>query len=40
MLSYFVIEKGDQVISEGDRFFFLNGYGIRTLLKDPPQNVL
>ena len=38
MLSYFVIEKGDQVISEGDRFFFLNGYGIRTLLKDPPQN--
>ena len=38
MLSYFVIEKGDQVISEGDRFFFLNGYGIRTLLKNPPQN--
>lgn len=38
MLSYFVIEKGNQVISEGDRFFFLNDYGIRTPLKDPPQN--
>lgn len=38
MTSYFVIEKYDQIISEGERFFFLNGYGIRTPLKDPPQN--
>ena len=37
MLSYFVIEKGDQVISEGDRFFFVNDYG-RTELENPPQN--
>lgn len=38
MLSYFVIEKGNQVISEGDRFFFLNDYGIRTPLEEPPQH--
>ena len=37
MLSYFVIEKGDQVISKGDSFFFVNDYG-RTELENPPQN--
>lgn len=38
MLSYFVIEKENQVISEGERCFFLNDYGIRTPLENPPQN--
>ena len=38
MISYFVIEKENQVISEGDCFFFLNDYGVRTLLKDPPRH--
>ena len=37
MLSYFVIEKENQVISEGNRFFFVNDYG-RTELENPPQN--
>lgn len=27
MLSYFVIEKENQVISEENRFFFVNDYG-------------
>lgn len=37
MLSYFVIEKENQVISEENRFFFVNDYG-RTELENPPQN--
>ncbi len=37
MTSYFVIEKYDQIISEGERFFFLD-YGIRTPLEEPPQH--
>lgn len=37
MLSYFVIEKENQVISEENRFFFVNDYG-RTELEAPPQN--
>lgn len=38
MTSYFVIEKENQVINEGQRCFFLNDYGIRTPLENPPQN--
>lgn len=37
MTSYFVIEKGNQVISKDDHFFFVNDYG-RTELENPPQN--
>lgn len=37
MLSYFVIEKENQVISEENHFFFVNDYG-RTELENPPQN--
>lgn len=37
MFSCFVIEKENQVISEGDHFFFVNDYG-RTELENPPQN--
>lgn len=37
MLSYFVIEKENQVISEGNHFFYVNDYG-RTELENLPQN--
>ena len=37
MLSYFVIEKENHVISEENHFFFVNDYG-RTELENPPQN--
>lgn len=37
MLSYFVIEEENQVISEGERSFYVNDYG-RTELEAPPQN--
>lgn len=37
MLSYFVIEKENQVISEENHFFFVNDYG-RTELENPPRN--
>lgn len=39
MTSYFVIEKYDQIISEGERFFLVNEYG-RTPLEEPPQHGL
>ena len=37
MLSYFVIEKENQVISEENHFILVNDYG-RTELENPPQN--
>ena len=37
MLSYFVIEKENQVISEENHFFFVNDYG-RTESENPPQH--
>lgn len=37
MTSYFVIEEENQVISEGERSFYVNDYG-RTELEAPPQN--
>lgn len=40
MTSYFVIEEYSQVVSEGEHFFFLNDYGIRTPLEEPPQHGL
>lgn len=38
MTSYFVIEKANQIISEGERCFFLNDYGIRTPLEESPRH--
>lgn len=37
MISYYVIEEENQVISEGERSFYVNDYG-RTELEAPPQN--
>lgn len=38
MTSYFVIEEENQIISEGQHYFFLNDYGIRTPLEESPQH--